>query len=152
MDTYISSRASGEPDYLMLINVNTHKAYAYEMDGKGSKEVLRSLNVFIREEPDCKAITSDEDAAYLTNAVLDFMREHNIIYTTTTDNDNNKLGIIYRFMRTVCDMRDREPQTSISDLVASYNDMPHRSFDNREPNEITEEDELHRAYSCRRCC
>lgn len=101
MDTYISSRASGQPNYLMFINVNTRKAYAYEMSGKGSKEVLRSLNEFLRAEPECKAIISDEDAAYLTNSVISFMREHEIIYTMTTDNDHNNLDIINRFMRTV---------------------------------------------------
>ena len=136
MDTFI-----GNPDYLMFINVNTRKAYAYEMNGKGAKEVLRSLNAFIKSEPQCKAITSDQDTAYLSNSVLEFMREHDIIYTTTFDEDHNKLGIINRFMRTIRDMQSRE-HVSVADLVDSYNDMPHRSLNNKSPNEITEEDEL----------
>ena len=137
MDTFI-----GTPDYLMFINVNTRKAYAFEMAGKGANEVLRSLNEFIKVEPECKVITSDEDAAYLSKTVLDFMREHDIIYTTTTDNDHNKLGIINRFMRTIRDMSSNKPNASISELVDSYNDMPHRSLDYKTPNEFTKEDEL----------
>ena len=139
MDTFFESR---ETSYLMLININTRKAYAYEMAGKGAKEVLRSLNEFIKVEPECKVITSDQDRAYLSNSVLNFMIEHDIIYTTTLDEDHNKLSIINRFMRTIRDMKDREPNTDILSLVASYNDMPHRSLDYRSPNEITITDEL----------
>lgn len=137
MDTFI-----GTPNYLMLININSRKAYAYEMSGKGAKEVLRSLNEFIKVEPECKSITSDEDTAYLSKSVLDFMREHNIIYTTTTDNDHNKLGIINRFMRTIRDMKANEPNVDILSLVESYNDMPHRSLNYKSPNDFTKEDEV----------
>lgn len=137
MDTFI-----GHPNYLMIINVNTRKAYAYEMNTKGAKDVLRSLNAFIEAEPNCRAIISDEDTAYLSKSVLDFMIEHDIIYTTTTDNDHNKLGIINRFMRTIRDMQSHKPTASITDLVESYNNMPHSSLDNRSPNEITLTDEL----------
>ena len=137
MDTFI-----GNPNYLMFININTRKAYAYEMNGKGAKEVLRSLEEFIKIEPECKSIESDEDTAYLSKTVLDFMRDHDIIYTTTTDNDHNKLGIINRFMRTIRDMKSNEPKASILDLVDSYNDMPHRSLNYKSPNDITKEDEL----------
>ena len=137
MDTFI-----GNPNYLMFININTRKAYAYEMNGKGAKEVLKSLEEFIKIEPECKSIESDEDTAYLSKTVLDFMRDHDIIYTTTTDNDHNKLGIINRFMRTIRDMKSNEPKASILDLVDSYNDMPHRSLNYKSPNDITKEDEL----------
>ena len=139
MDTFIKNR---QTSYLMFININTRKAYAFEMNGKGAKEVLRSLEEFIKIEPECKAITSDEDAAYLSKTVLDFMREHDIIYTTTSDNDHNKLGIINRFMRTIRDLQSKADSDDILDLVDSYNDMPHRSLNNKSPNEITKEDEL----------
>ena len=142
MDTFIDHKGAGQPNYLMLINVNTRKAFAYEMQGKGAREVLRSLNEFIRAVPQCKAIISDEDAAYLSKSVLNFMREHDIIYTTTLDNDHNKLGIINRFMRTIRDMKDRQPQNSIPELVTAYNDIPHTSLEYKTPNEITDADEL----------
>lgn len=139
MDTFFINRSTS---FLMFINVNTRKAYAYEMSGKGANEVLKSLNEFIKDEPKCKVITSDEDAAYLSKTVLDFMENHEIIYTTTNDNDHNKLGIINRFMRTIRDMSANDPNTNILDLVESYNEMPHRSLNYKSPNDITEEDEL----------
>ena len=142
MDTFIDHKAAGQPNYLILININTRKAYAYMIHGKGAKEIHRSLNEFIKVEPECKAIISDEDAAYLSNTVLDFMQQHDIIYTTTTDNDHNKLGIINRFMRTIRDMRFNQPNMNILQIVESYNNMPHSSLHNKTPNEITKDDEL----------
>ena len=70
------------------------------------------------------------------------MQQHNIIYTTTTDNDHNKLGIINRFMRTIRDMRFNQPNMNILQIVDSYNNMPHSSLHNKSPNEITKDDEL----------
>ena len=92
-------------------------------------------------EPKCKYIISDKDTAYLSKSVL-FMREHDIIYTTTTDNDHIKLGIINGFIRTIYDKKSNEPNKDILDLIDSYNDIPHRSLNYKSPNETTDEDEL----------
>ncbi|KAK8896345.1 hypothetical protein M9Y10_014243 [Tritrichomonas musculus] len=70
------------------------------------------------------------------------MREHDIIYTTTTDNDHIKLGIINGFIRTIYDKKSNEPNKDILDLIDSYNDIPHRSLNYKSPNETTDEDEL----------
>lgn len=128
--------------FTMLININIRQAYAYKMAGKGAKKVLKTLNKFLKEEPESKAITSDKDFAYLLKTVLDFMSEHDIIYTITTDNDHNKLSIINRFMRTIGDMKSHEPNTNILNIVESYNDMLHKSQGYKSPNEFTKEDEL----------
>lgn len=93
MDTFI-----GQPNYLMLFNANTRKAYAYEMNTKSSTDMLRSLNTFIKVEPDCRAIISDMGTAYLSKSVLDFIID---IMGIHYNNDQNKLGVINKFMRTV---------------------------------------------------
>ena len=126
--------------YLMIININSRKAYAYKMNDKGDGEVLKALNKFINEVKDIYSITSDQDKAYLSNAVLSFMKDHDIRYRTTTDNDHDKLAIINRFMRTIRDLRDRNEE-DILDIVDAYNDMPHKSLSNKAPNEFTDEDE-----------
>lgn len=88
MDTFINSKAKapantwssskGGLNYLMFININTRKAYAYPMQGKSSKEVLNALQQFIKDVPNVYSLTSDQDAAYLTNDVLEFINSHNI--------------------------------------------------------------------------
>ena len=140
MDTFINDKVKGGKNYLMFININTRKAYAYEMKGKGTDEVLKALNEFIKEVPNVVSILSDQDKAYLSPKVLTFMKAQNINYKTTQDNDHNKLGIINRFMRTVRDMRSRN-MADIPDVVKAYNNIPHVSLNNKSPNKFTEEDE-----------
>lgn len=103
MDTFINQKKANGLNYLMLINVNTRKAYAYPMQGKGTQQVIGALNKFIKEVPDVSSIASDQDAAYLANETLEWMQRHNIKYTTTKDDNHNNLGIINRFMRTIRD-------------------------------------------------
>ena len=118
MDTFFYRE--GKTPYLMIININSRKAYAYKMSNKSSAEVLNALNKFIKACPDIYSITSDQDKAYLSNTILTFMKDHDIIYRTTTDNDHDKLAIINRFMRTVRDLKDRT-DSDILAVVKSYN-------------------------------
>ena len=140
MDTFIHDKSKGGKNYLMFINVNSRKAYAYELKGKGADEVLNALTEFIKEVPNVSSILSDQDKAYLSAKVLTFMKAHNINYKTTQDNDHNKLGIINRFMRTIRDMRSRN-MADIPEVVKAYNNIPHVSLGNKSPNKFTEEDE-----------
>ena len=103
MDTFINQKQANGLNYLMLINVNTKKAYAYPMNGKGAKEVLGALNKFKAEVPKIYSILSDQDKAYLSNEVLEWMRKNNIQFRTVKDDNHNNLGIINRFMRTIRD-------------------------------------------------
>lgn len=112
MDTFINQKDANGLNYLMLINVNTRKAYAYPMRGKGTVQVIGALNKFIKEVPDVSSITSDQDSAYLADETLEWMQKHNIKYTTTKDDNHNNLGIINRFMRTI---RDRAYDLNIFD-------------------------------------
>ena len=117
------------------------------MRGKGSQQVITALNRFVQQEPECISLLTDQDRAYLSNDVLDWMKQHNITYKTTTDEDHNKLGIINRFMRTVRDMASKKGITSnispnaMKDIIDSYNDIPHKGIDYKTPNEFTPEDE-----------
>ena len=67
------------------------------------REVLKALQQFVKDGQQVYSITSDEDTANLSSTVLDYMREKNIIYRTTTENNHNELVIINRFMRTIRD-------------------------------------------------
>ena len=141
MDTFINDKSKGGLNYLMLININTRKAYSYAMKGKGAKEVLHALQQFIKVVPEVYSITSDQDAAYLSNDVLDFMKTNNIIYRTTEDNNHNVLGIINRFMRTIRDLVGENryiEEDEMRNLIDAYNNSPHGSLDYKAPNDITE--------------
>ena len=63
MDTFINEKQKGGRNYLMLININTRKAYAYPLIGKGSKSVIEALTKFFNDVEAVHSITSDQDAA-----------------------------------------------------------------------------------------
>ena len=169
MDTFINQKGKTGCNFLMIINVNTRKAYAYPMNGKGAAQVKEALNKFIKEVPDVRFIYSDQDAAYLSYEITDWMKEHNIEYRTTEDDNHNNLGIINRFMRTIRDMaankqlvdpdiwdhfnkttkdfkHDYTPKKTITPeemegLISGYNALPHKAIYNKAPNDVTLEDE-----------
>lgn len=155
MDTFINDKSKGGLNYLIFININTRKAYAYSMKGKVKESVLAALNMFIHDVPDVKSIVSDQDTAYLSDIVLSFMKQHGISYRTTEDNNHNVLGIINRFMRTIRDYFQDNRKIEPSDMVQfmeTYNNSPHRSLNERvyrpftstddiTPNEMTKKEE-----------
>ena len=129
-----------KPPLLVFINVNSRKAYAYPMHNKGTSEVLRCLQLFVNEAHP-QELTSDQDPAYLTQSVIDFMLQHNIDYHTTEDNNHNILGIINRFIKTV---RDHTPVHAswddVQQFINAYNNQEHTST-GVAPNRFSEHDE-----------
>lgn len=165
MDTFINAKQANGLNYLMLININTRKAYVYPMRGKGAAAVLTALNKFVKDEPNVSSIESDQDTAYLSDEVTTWMKNHNIKYTTTTDDNHNNLGIINRFMRTIRDLAanrnlidpdiwddiskdgtlSKTPTKTINNqqmqsLVQAYNNSKHTTI-KKAPNDVTKEDE-----------
>ena len=138
-DTLIQQK--GHP-FLVFININTRKGYAYKMSDKGKASVLDALKHFVRDCPDVAILTSDRDRAYLTDNVLRFLAEHHIEYHTTHNNNHNILGIINRFIRTLRDMNNERDFTEerMRELIDEYNNSPHRSIGGR-PNDMTSDKE-----------
>ena len=140
-DTFINKGLN----YLIFININTRKAYAYPLQGKGAKTVLNALQQFFHDVQNVYSLTSDQDTAYLSNEVLELIKSKNIVYNTTEDNNHNVLGIINRFMRTIRDMigeNRKIEEDEMNKLINAYNNTPHSSLKDKAPNDITEEDEI----------
>ena len=135
-DTFVNG--SDPPYYFIAINVNTRKAFAFPMTTKASPSVLQALKALQSMVPIISAMTSDQDAAYLTESVLSFMKDHNIDYRTTEDHDHNRLSIINRFIRTIRDMNSK-PHISTNKMKAllnAYNTTIHSSI-GCAPNDMT---------------
>ena len=138
-DTFIQKKGL---NFLIFININTRKAYAYPMKTKGTKDVIEALTKFFNEVKDVKVLRSDQDPAYLSNKTLEFLREKGIRYLTTEDENHNVLGIINRFMRTIRDHAENEVLSAneMKDFVEAYNATVHSST-NVAPNEMTKKQE-----------
>ena len=146
-DTLIQSK--GKP-FLIIINVNTRKCFAYEMADKSSDSVNKALQKFQKEVIKINAFTSDEDRSYLSNKTLEFMRKNNIDYRTTTEHDHNRLGIINRVIRTLRDLNHERDFTkeSMKRCLNAYNNSIHSST-NKKPNEMNDKDENNYIYKMR---
>jgi len=143
MDTLVQTKEASPRYFLILININSHKLYAYPMTTKDSSSVVEALRSFIKDSP-CSAITSDQDAAYLKPEATKFMIDNHIDHQTTFTNDHNRLGIINRAIKTLRDINDERDFTneSMKRALKAYNNSIHSST-GKEPNEFTSADEDH---------
>ena len=142
-DTLIQSKGASPPCFLIIINVNSRKAYAYPMKNKGKSEVLTALRSFVHDLGSApKEMTSDQDTAYLSNDIITFMQENNIDYHTTDDDNHNILGIINRFIRTLRDLCTQRDFTIplMKKTINAYNKTIHSST-GIAPNSFTSDDE-----------
>ena len=140
-DTLIQSKTATIPAFLIFININSRKAFAYPMRNKGKGEVLRILSQFVSDN-EVRVLTSDQDPAYLNDDVINFLLSHDIDYRTTEDNNHNILGIINRFIRTIRDYNKKRDFTldEMNKVIDDYNNSVH-SATGIKPNAFTSKDE-----------
>ena len=124
MDTLVQTTNAKVRYFLVFININSRKAYAYPMSSKGSKACLQAIKAFINDAQDVQVITSDEDKAYLSNEIQSFFINNRIQHRTTDDDNHNILGIINRFIRTLRDMNERRDFTKerMKTFIEAHND------------------------------
>ena len=133
--------------FLVIININSRKAYAYSMVNKNSNSVRTAFDEFFKdiaeEGKKVKILKSDQDAAFLSNSIIDYLLEKDVEYYTTTDNDHNILGIINRFMRTLRDLNEKHQFSPerMKKLLDEYNSSPHKGLGGISPNDFSEVDE-----------
>ena len=143
-DTLIPSRRSGSPYFLLFINVNTRKVYAYPMKRKDTQAVLQALTTFITEVKHVSSLTSDEDRAYVNPTITSYLIKHRIDHQTTFKNDHHRLGIINRVIKTLRDMNGTNrdfTESSMKRLVKAYNNTIHSST-GMKPNEMNNDAEI----------
>ena len=142
MDTLVQTVKASPRYFLIFININSRKLYAYPMNSKDSSSVLTALHSFINEVKTITAITSDQDAAYLESKITKFMIDNKIDHRTTFTNDHNRLGIINRAIKTLRDLNDDRDFTTqtMNKALKAYNNSIHSST-GKEPNQFTSSDE-----------
>lgn len=153
-DTMFNGKNGNPPAFLIIININSRRGYAYPMMNKGSKEVIKALNLFLQEAyPKPTDMTSDQDSAYLSNDITKWMLDNEIQHYTTTEHNHNVLGIINRFIKTLRDMLDNNAgpneqnkftNFTMQEIIAKYNTTPHSAIMKLAPNDF--DDDANKAY------
>ena len=144
MDTLVQTSNASPRYFLIIININSRKLFAYPMNSKDSSAVLEALKQFINEVKLVSSMTSDQDKAYLSPELTRFLIDHEIDHQTTFTNDHNRLGIINRAIKTLRDInQDRDFSVqSMKKALNAYNNSIHSST-GHEPNEFSPTDEEH---------
>ena len=144
MDTLVQTSKASPRYFLILVNINSRKLFAYPMNSKNASSVLTALKSFINEAKEVSAITSDQDKSYLSPVITRFMIDNHIDHQTTFTNDHNRLGIINRAIKTLRDINQERDFTiqSMKRALHAYNNSIHSST-NKEPNDFTSTDEEH---------
>ena len=148
MDTLVQSKdainskknyATTPPYYLMLININSRKGYAYPMTMKNATHVSHALLQFLHGHRMTHLYT-DDDKAYTHRDVAELLIKHKVEHTKTVKENKHVLGIINRFMRTIRDKngfgRDID-KAQMEKLIAKYNNTVH-STTGCKPNDWTD--------------
>lgn len=137
-------KADYPPYFLILIHVNTKKAYYVPMIHKNAATVKAAFEKYVLPNvPNIRQLVTDEDSAYTGHEMQALFKANNIKHVTTKDYGKHILGTINRFMKTIRDMNGAKRNISISQmhqLIAEYNDRIHRTTHHK-PNEMSERDE-----------
>jgi len=143
MDTLIQTKQANPRYFLIIININSRKLYAYPMKTKNSDDVFKALVDFLDEVKDVQSITSDQDRAYLTQDITNYFLRNNIDHQTTLENDHNRLGIINRAIKTLRDLNQDRDFTidSMKKCLHAYNNSIHSST-HMKPNQFDSSDEI----------
>jgi hypothetical protein len=129
-----------DPGYFhIFLGVNSRFAVVLPLQNKNAQSVLGTLRKFVTEHKPIK-LTSDEDAAFLSSTVLDYLSEQKVRVQTIPDQNHGAMGTLNRFIRTLRDMNTpREMDTrdstdeefkwftkeKMDDLVRKYNNTFH---------------------------
>ena len=127
------------PYYLVLININSRKGFAYPMNTKSAPDVAAAITNFLKDVPITHLYT-DADRAYTGVEVQTLLNQYKVQHHTTTNDNKHALGIVNRFIKTIRDWNGAERRDidlgDMLQLLDEYNDTVH-SATKCKPNDWT---------------
>jgi hypothetical protein len=131
--------------FLIFVNINTRKAWAYPMKSKGEEHVYPVMQRFLQQAGETvKSLFSDQDPSYDTERMIKLYQDNGINHYTTTKGDHHRLGKINRLIRTLRDLHGPTKTFSDTDMeacISNYNESVHSDI-GVAPNEMTKSKEF----------
>lgn len=132
--------ATTPPYFLIIVNINSRKGYAYPMTMKNAKHVLHALTQFLVAHRMTHLYT-DSDPAYTDPSVATMLKNHKVIHTKTNNDNKHVLGIVNRFIKTLRDKNGSDERDITTDdmkrLIETYNNTVHKTTQCK-PNDWTD--------------
>ena len=133
----------GHDTIMNVINITSRKAYAVAMKGKSQAEVNRAFDLVMKEIPEAKNITSDNEASFKSTV----KRYPELKHWLADVGDKTKVGMIERFNRTLRDMLTKYMKLNktktwyrvLSKMMQNYNTSVHSTI-GIAPNDFNKED------------
>lgn len=155
IDLIYMQKNYGEGYFLLLIEINQRKAYAYVLKNKTMKEIISKYETFLKDiNYNIVAVTGDDDFnkgdfIYLNeNSAIKYY--HVIAKEEHMTKTGNKLAIIDRAVRTIKGMFEKfyfdegnkkNWKNDLQKIIGLYNNTEHSEIKD-EPENITEDDKM----------
>ena len=149
MDIYFHNKQS----YLLCIEINSRYVWIKRIKSKNTEDVLDAIKQFVYE---CNPsiITCDEESAFRSISVVDFLRSENIRLFVSLAQLHTELGVINRFCRTLNSLtadgttvpaKRKSIKDRVENAVKIYNKTPHEATGTT-PKRMHNDAELERQY------
>ena len=138
MDIYFHNKQS----YLLCIEINSRYVWIKKIKSKNTTDVLDAIKQFVYD-CDPSIITCDEESAFRSIQVVDYLRSENIRLIVSLAQLHSEMGVLNRFCRTLNSRID--DKTSVEEAVNTYNKSPHEATGTT-PKKMHNDEELEKEY------
>jgi hypothetical protein len=108
--------------YVIIINVNTKFGYAFPIEDKKQDTIFEVIKDFCTDHRVLSFI-GDEEGAFQSNKVLDWLSEHKISMKLITGQRHSALSVVDKFIRTLRDMNTPTVHTQRQSDDPKYRDF-----------------------------
>ena len=108
--------------YVIIINVNTKYGYAFPIEDKKQDTIFNVIKDFCTEHRVLSFI-GDEEGAFQSNKVLDWLTKHKISMKMINDQRHSALSVIDKFIRSLRDMNTPTVHTKRQSNDPKYRDF-----------------------------
>jgi len=149
MDQKYKKFNGGMNVFLVIINVMNRFLYLYPMNNKKSENIVEALEEFLkyaREKP--SLIVCDAGSEFISKKVGAYLERNDIkmvVVNKVENEDSHATALVERVIRTIREMlgkymevyKTNKYQDKIDEIVANYNNSPHRGLGGEAPAEVT---------------
>ena len=162
-DIFVNPGDIGPKYFHLFVGTNNRYAVANPLENKNADSIMNSLQLFL-DNHKCIKLTSDEESAFLSKTVLEFLKSRKILVNTIPDKNHSALGIIDRLIKTLRDMNTPNEKSKsqsnakkyksftverMNKLINIYNNTFHSSIKTT-PKKMYENRELEEKYILKR--
>jgi len=141
--------------FFIFVDILSRKMFVYPIKNRKTETLINTLKEFVKDAKEVYLLSGDDE--FSNKEIVKFCDDHNIRLTTNVSAEDHfskgdALGIVDRATRTIKTIirnfilahGTTKFIDDLQDLVSNYNDTPHRSLNNKTPDEVYKDKEFQR--------